>query len=98
MPVRQYELMELKAEIFLSVLNRYNYDSIVFGGIFTGPDGDTVIVEGSYYQHFIRQGQEIVMSEAPISGYDLLPINQDNGATSYFWLTITERISHHFRH
>ncbi len=65
MPVRQYELLELKAEIFSSVLNRYNYDSIVFGGIFTGPDGDTVIVEGSYYQNFISQGQEIVMSEAP---------------------------------
>jgi hypothetical protein len=65
MPVEQFELLELKAEISSVVVNRYDYDSIVFGGIFVSPEGDTTINEGFYYQHFIKKGQHLVESESP---------------------------------
>lgn len=65
MPAFQYDLLELRAEIGSIVKARYDYDSIVFGGRFIGPEGDTVMAEGFYYQHFIRQGPQLVSSGTP---------------------------------
>ncbi|MBK9290464.1 MAG: DUF5060 domain-containing protein [Bacteroidetes bacterium] len=65
LPRNQYELLELRAEISTTVLALYDYDSIVFGGVFVRPGGDTLVIEGFYYQHFTNDGNQLIASGQP---------------------------------
>lgn len=59
-PTSQYDRLEIRAEISSLINQRYDYDSIVFGGLFVSPERDTAFVDGFYYQHFIVKNNQLI--------------------------------------